>query len=123
MSGDSGVGRPFEMAIRDEGALTVITLGGELDLVTSDELRKALGTALAGNKSVVVNLAGLAFMDSSGLTLFIEMWKSQQERGNGLFLANPVPLIRDVLEITRLDQVIPIFENETDAVAAARSAL
>ena len=40
-----------------------------------------------------------------------------------LLLANPVPLIRNVLDITRLDRVIPIFESEAEAVAAAGSTL
>jgi hypothetical protein len=122
MSGDSGASRPFQVEIRHEGPLVIVTyrrVGSSHFRRVADSRRKCpFSRRVIGDQSCRPLIHGFQW-----LAALLETWKSQQERGTGIALAQPVPLVRSVLEITRLGQVIPILENEADAVANAVSAL
>jgi anti-sigma B factor antagonist len=92
----------------DEGNGT-IALGGELDGYTAPSLRAAIEQALdRGAKAIVLEVASLAFVDSSGIAVLVWAHKQLAERGGGLTLRAPQPDVYRVLEITRLNQVFQI---------------
>lgn len=86
-----------------------IAVRGELDLSTADQL---YGSALplidqtAG--TFTIDLAGLFFCDSTGLTTFIRLHQCLQSRGRQLHLAHPSEPVRRILAITALDQALAI---------------
>jgi anti-anti-sigma factor len=73
---------PFAIEVSEEGERTLLTLSGELDLATVGELETALGDRLGGGENVVVDLRGLAFMDSSGVRALVSAHQSAQS-GDG----------------------------------------
>ncbi len=90
-----------------------ITVTGELDAATApalraelDELRSAPGVPL------VVDLRDLVFIDSSGLGVLATAANRRAAEGTVLVVANPSAQARAVLELTNLDQVISIVENQ-----------
>src|SRR5262249_18340976 len=55
-----------------EGSPPVLYVGGELDMTTADELRTALAQALAVDPSVIVDMAGVGFVDAAGLRVILQ---------------------------------------------------
>ena len=62
---------PFAIDVAQQGERTLLNLSGELDLATVGELEGALTERLSAGEDVVVDLRGLAFMDSSGVRALV----------------------------------------------------
>src|SRR5436189_5034441 len=77
---------PFSIDVAQEGDRTSLTLQGELDLATVGELEDALRTRLEAGEDVVVDLRGLAFMDSSGVRALVASHQSAQDHGGSLVI-------------------------------------
>lgn len=90
----------------------VITLTGELDAHTAPKLRTLLAEQLlAGPGNLVLDLAGLSFVDSAGLAALISADKGTRRAGMRLVLASPRPPVRKVLTLTGLDAVLSTVES------------
>lgn len=96
---------------RDNGSVVVGVIG-ELDCSTADVLSQRLEDLLEdqGNLSVVLNLEGMTFVDSSGLSVFVTAFRHLRERGGELTLLRPSASTRKVFEITGLHRVLPVHD-------------
>lgn len=83
----------------------VIYADGDIDVATSASLQEALAKALEKSSSIVVDGAGVHFIDSSGLTALIWGHHGAQEAGGSLRIRRPSPMLRRLLEISALDTV------------------
>jgi anti-sigma B factor antagonist len=94
----------------------VILLSGEVDAYTCSMFREAMIDIIdQGNPNVVVNMADVEYIDSSGLgTLVGGLKRASEKKGKIAVVASSVQ-IRKVFEITGLEKVFPLFENESDA--------
>ena len=101
--------RPPEFTCRatlDQREAT-LALTGELDMSTAPQLSRSLAEILDHQpEHVTLELGGLAFIDSSGLTLLVRTSNRLQERDGALSLAHPTPPVRRVLEIVGLDRLL-----------------
>ena len=89
--------------------LVIVRLGGEIDLSTSNALQARLERAVDGCAQVVVDLAGIEYIDSQGLRLLKRLSNSLAARDATLELvAPPESVARDVLELTRMGDDIAI---------------
>jgi anti-anti-sigma factor len=80
-----------------------LRLVGELDVASVGKLRSMLDTLPPGGEAVIIDLAELSFMDSSGLHAFEEY--AGALNGSGPLVLENVPLnIRRVFAITGVDQ-------------------
>ena len=96
----------------------VLQLDGEIDLHISPEVRQALRTMIEKKpKILVVDLARVTFMDSSGLAVLIQGMQRVQEYGGKFVLANIQESVRHIFEIARLDQVFLISPDVESALA------
>jgi anti-sigma B factor antagonist len=96
----------------DEGNPTVITIAGELDPVTAPDLMGAVDAALArGSTALVIDLAGVTFIDSSGLRALISAHKLLDPEP--LVLRRPTAFAQQLLEITGLDNQFVIESQES----------
>lgn len=85
------------------------TLRGELDPHTAPRLRERVEEALASNRtSLVLDLAGVTFIDSSGLRVILSGHKDANDRGGRLVLQSPSPTARRLLDITGLLEHIDV---------------
>jgi anti-sigma B factor antagonist len=103
-------------------AWTVLTLKEErLDAMNSGELRdKILGLLESGGQRLIVNLAGVSFIDSSGLGALLSGYKNANLRSSQLVLAGLQPRVQSMFELTRLHRVFEIHPTLDDALAVAR---
>ena len=112
---------PQELQInvdRRDGA-SVLTPIGEIDLGRSPTLRKELGAVIAEKPPVlVVNLAEVPYMDSSGVATLVEALQQCRAANLSLLLCAMQDRVRSIFEIARLDMV---FTIETSLEAALDS--
>ncbi|MFN8035452.1 MAG: STAS domain-containing protein [Acidimicrobiia bacterium] len=98
-----------EFEVDDEGGVPVVSLRGEVDVASSPDLRDCLYRTIArGTERVVVDLAGLTFIDSSGLGVLVGALKRIRERGGELELRGLHDPSRRVFEITGLTKLFTV---------------
>ncbi len=106
---------------RSLGEHVVIELIGPLDFSTAPTLWEALWPSVlcVDTPRVVLDLSGVDFMDSTGLSVVIDVWREAEQRGGTLQLARAQRQAAKVLRITSLDLVFPIFSTPEAAVVSA----
>jgi anti-anti-sigma factor len=99
---------PFVITTRSDGARTVVTLTGELDLDATHGLLEAVRQALAktGPDAVDLELHGLNFLDSSGLQALLTARDEVQAAGVEFRIVSISSIAARVVEIAGLDHVI-----------------
>ena len=103
----------FEIAQSEDGGTAVLSVTGELDMNTVEVLSERVEQQLdAGALALVIDLSGLAFMDSSGLRLLIALHDRAREEVWTLRLRAPRDQAASmVLRATGADEALP-FESE-----------
>jgi anti-sigma B factor antagonist len=102
VSDDKFLPPPFRVDIAHDGDDARLSPVGELDMSTVPQLEAALEDATVPGRRVIVDLRGLEFMDSTGLTL-LTRWSLAAERdGFSLALVPGNERIQRLFEITRL---------------------
>ena len=90
----------------------IIRPNGRMDIESSAAVRQILlDMATKGIKAVVVDLSGVQFMDSSGLSVLVSGMKALRKNGGMLGICNANPQIRTALRLTMLDRVFPVHED------------
>jgi anti-anti-sigma factor len=112
----------LQIATRKSGNVVVLDLQGRVIIGASNdalsaELRKLAEIAPC---DVLVNLAGVTQMDSSGISTLVRSFVTLERQGGSLKILNPTGHVKEVLELTRLIQSIPSFTDEAKAVASFR---
>lgn len=94
----------------DEDATVVIAVAGDLDIATADHLFREAHEALRASQvdTLVLDLSGVAFLDSSGIGTLVELRNVATDTGGQLVLRRPSDRTRRLLEITALDSVFRI---------------
>jgi anti-sigma B factor antagonist len=78
-------------------------LSGELDIFSVESVREALAPELHG--TLVLDIAGVEFMDDSGLGLLVGCVKRLRQSGGTLVLRDPASQIRRVFEVTGIERL------------------
>lgn len=97
----------------------VLALRGDLDVATRRSARDALQGALQAQRALVLDLTGLGFLDSTGLTVLINSADEARRLGRPFAIAVPPGGPRRVLELSGLDEELPM----ADSVEAALTVL
>jgi anti-sigma B factor antagonist len=101
-------------------AYSVVVLAGEVDATNSDELYGVLESVVTQQpRLLIVDMSELSFMDSTGLRMLLRSSRSLDQQGGVLALAAPQVSVARVLQLTRADQLIPVYETVADAIADA----
>src|SRR4051794_8899858 len=104
------------------GGVTVITVGGELDLVSAGELETFVRRAHRPGDQVVVDLTKVGFMDCSGLRALLRVPREVRADGGVIRLAAPQPIPARVLKLTGADRCVPVHASREEALEAALTA-
>ncbi len=108
----------FHIEERTAGAVSIVSVAGEIDVATAPQLQERLHELIAsGHANVVVDLLAVTFLDSTALGVLVGALKRCRERGGELQLVVVDPRIVKIFEITGLTTVFPIVESlpEVDA--------
>jgi anti-sigma B factor antagonist len=110
---------------RTIGSVVVLDLNGKLVLGEgSGTLKdKVQSVIFQGQKFVVLNLAGVSYMDSAGLGELIAAHTTVTRQGGSIKVANLTKRVSDLLAITKVLTVFDVYESEADAVSSFPAAL
>ena len=98
----------------DKEAYTVIKFEGEVDLACSPDARQSILSNLEENKNLLINLADVSYIDSSGVASLVEGYQTAKKQSLNFGLVGVSDAAMSVLKLARLDQVFPIFDTTED---------
>jgi len=110
----------MKVAIRQVDGVTILDLSGRITLGEgSITLRDSVRDVLAkGSKKILLNLAQITYIDSSGIGELVSAFTSVKNAGGELKLLNLTQKVHDLLQITKLYTVFDIWDNEASAIGA-----
>lgn len=99
--------------------VAILTVTGQLDFALCVKLAPELEAALrSAVRAIVIDLEGVSLMDSSGIALLINAYRSLDHAGRKLAIACPRGPQRRALELTALDRHLPLHDTRDAAFAA-----
>lgn len=103
-----------------QSSLGIFALEGDIDLYQTPAVKERLNELIERKlATILVDLTGVTYMDSSGLAVLIESLQRIAAYGGKLGIFGLRPTVRHIFDIARLDQIFRIFPDE----AAARAEL
>lgn len=102
----------FHADLQPDSEAVVVTLHGELDMATCPALEQALGEALDSGRPVIVDMASLTFMDSTGISVLLGACRRAEEAGRSLVVRSPRRPVLKAFQLTGVDQILGIGPNE-----------
>jgi anti-sigma B factor antagonist len=94
-----------------EADQAVLTLAGDVDVAVADDVQSAGFRCLQRTESaLVIDLAEVTFMDSSGLGALVVLRNRAEEEGKKVALRTVPRRVRQVLALSHLDEVFPILD-------------
>lgn len=115
-------GRRLLLEYRLDSGVAVVKVTGEVDVSTCGALRDGLLRVITDESHVglVVNLADVNFIDSTGVGVLVGVWHRVQATNRGLAIAAPSVRARAILNTTGLAKAFWIYDTESAAVEACR---
>jgi anti-sigma B factor antagonist len=99
------------------GTVTLVTPTGDIDMHESPKLRKVVLEAIAKKPTtVLIDLAKVGFIDSSGVATLVEALKTSKSGGIQLILCGMSTKVLDVFELSRLDKIFKIVPTTKDVL-------
>lgn len=108
----------IRLRTREVEGMTIVEVGGELDLHNAPQLRSELARLCDGEKPrVLADLTGLTFIDSTGIGVLVGAHKRALENGGRILFVCPLPRIRRVFEIAGLVRALPLYTTREEALS------
>ena len=108
----------MKLDVREQQSVTIVDLDGNLTIGGGDVMLRNLTVQLLQNdrKQIVLNMAGVAYMDSAGIGELVACYKRAKEKDGTVKLLNPSGKVYDLLQLTKLEDVFDTFKNEQEAI-------
>ena len=109
--------------VQHGGGCAVVAVGGELDMDTATLLHHQLASQVTqGRTNLVLDLAGVPFMDSSGLNIVLRAMNETRQLDGRLLLAAPTESVRRLLDLTGISLTRKPFDTVAQALASLEDA-
>jgi len=108
----------LKISTREVEDVTVVDVGGRITLgEETSALRKAIRDLVdKGRKKIVLNLAEVSYIDSSGVGELVSSYTAVRHAGGELKLLNLTKKVHDLLQVTKLYTIFDIKDDEFMAV-------
>jgi len=106
--------------VRTTPAPTLVTVAGEIDILTAPELRDQVHTVPDGD--IILDLSGVRLLAAAGLRVLLELRDHRARAGMRVVLAAPSPSVQRVLVVTKLAHTLSMTATLDDAVALITAA-
>lgn len=110
------------LSSESRGDCAVITIHGDLDIVTSPQLDECLTAAQGAHHRIILDLAHVDFLDTSALAVIVGHWKKAEAAGGSLALAGARYRYTKTLWITGLADKLTLYESVDEGLAAQAKA-
>jgi anti-sigma B factor antagonist len=113
-----GSSQKSKISTRELGDAVVVDVVGRIALTDGTALLRDATRALVerGHQRIILNMASVDFIDSSGIGELMRMQTSVQRHGGELRLVSPSKHVHDLLKMTKLDRVLEIEADEASAL-------
>jgi anti-sigma B factor antagonist len=109
-----------EAQVRIEGDTAVITLSGDINGLAEPVMAEAYGEAeAAGSTKVILNFADTEFINSTGIAVIVGMLAKARATQRTVSACGLSEHYQHIFEITRLADFMPMYPDETSALAAS----
>ena len=92
-----------------------ITLNQGGDVLLKDKIQSLLQQ---GQKKIVLDLGGVAYVDSAGLGQLVQIHATTKNQGGAMKLVNATKKLKDLLVVTKLVTVFDAYDSEKEALAS-----
>jgi len=102
------------------GDALVLTVSGRMDALTAQEFEAECARWLeAGEKRLVVDLAGLDYISSAGLRSILAAAKKLKAQGGGMAFCALAGIVAEVFAVSGFNKLLPVFPTRDEALAQA----
>ena len=109
----------MDIQVTQTGGVTLVVPKGDLDMGTADQMKRTLSDLIEkGQSKLVMDLTGVAYVDSSGLGALVAAMKQARAVGGNLKLCGLQEDVRSIFEMTRLIKVMSVHATRQEAVAS-----
>jgi len=109
----------MEIKDREVDGVTIISLTGSIDAMTSPEITEFIHTQVAkGNTKLVADLSGVDYTSSAGLRVMLGAIKETRSQGGDLRLTGIQPDVSKVLNLSGFANILKLFDDVDAAVAS-----
>ncbi|CAL9509798.1 Anti-sigma-B factor antagonist [Nocardiopsis dassonvillei] len=107
------------LSTKVESRSVIVAVEGELDIATTNDLQEHIRSAIEDHGPwLILDMSGLDFMDSSGLNVIINAYRTVRERDGALALAALNERVTKVVRLVGLHRQVPVHQTVATAVAA-----
>ena len=107
----------LKLDVRQEGAATVVRIEGSAGMAEAPRMQAALdGVSERKPPLLILDLSRMSFICSVGLSAIISSHVRSRRYAGAVRLVNPQPPVRQLLELTSLTKILPIFPSVEEAV-------
>jgi anti-sigma B factor antagonist len=100
-----------------EDGIVLVDLQGEVDAFTAPKLKQEMIQQIEnGSSRLIVDLADVGYLDSTGLGVLIGGLKRTRDKGGDLVLVCPNVRISRIFDITGLSRIFEMFQTEAEAL-------
>jgi anti-anti-sigma factor len=111
------------LTVRDEGRTRIVALRGAVELEEADQFRAHLPALIEPPfVHMILDLAELRFINSTGLSALLKVYQRVKHESGSLAIVNPSPSIANLLRLTRLSELVPVYPSLEAAQAALPAA-
>lgn len=101
-----------------DGNVTKVILSGQIDVAGAHEIDMPMSIIAGSRKAVVIDLSAVDFMASMGLRSIVVSAKSIASKRGKAVLLSPQPQVEEIINVSGIDTLIPIYRDEAEAIAA-----
>jgi len=107
------------IATRDlDNGVTVVAIDGRIDIKGAQEIDMPMMIVAGSRRAVVIDISGVSFLASIGIRSILVAAKSINSKKGSCVMYGPIDDVREVLETTGIDSIIPIHTDMDEAIAA-----
>jgi anti-sigma B factor antagonist len=106
----------FKLTTRIAGEVTIIDLSGRLEIGEGSVILRETLQSISASARVLINLAEVSFIDTSGLGELVSAHTRAQNAGTQLKLTGIPSRVDKLFQTTKLDRIFDIYDNEADAI-------
>jgi anti-sigma B factor antagonist len=106
----------MNIRVTEHNDFLTLSIEGRLDITTASRLKEEILQRLeTGARSIILNMAQVDFINSSGLGTLVSILKEVRSVGGRLVLSNLASYVEEIFEITQLSEIFEIFSAEVEA--------
>jgi len=107
----------LKLTVRTVNDIVIVDCAGRIVFgEESADLRDTVKMVITQSKRVVLNLAGITYIDSGGLGTLVALYTTARNNGGAIKLANLTQRVGDLLQVTKLVTIFDVYDSEQKAI-------